>query len=183
MGSPNVSLHSAPNGVRVATRSLDELAEQAQEERVAAAHDLGRAKGQAQARATTCALVERVCAALDAARERALDEVSSGSVELAVEIARQLLKLHIQAGDYDLERIVRGALDDSGVGRGRCIVHVSPDDLDLLDGVVFRAETSIEPDPDLARGEIHVTTPRGMLVRDIESALESIREQLLEDLA
>ena len=80
MGSPNVSLHGAPNGVRVATRSLDELAEQAQEERVAAAHDLGRAKGQAQARATTCALVERVCAALDAARERALDEVSSGSV-------------------------------------------------------------------------------------------------------
>ena len=183
MGPPSVSLHAVPNGVRVAAGSLDELAQHAQEQRLAAAHDLGRAEGREELRATSCALVERVCAALDAARERALDEVTSGSVELAVEIARQLLKLHVQAGDYDLERIVRGALDDSGVGRGRCIVHVSLDDMELLDGVTFRAETSVEPDPDLARGEIHVTTPRGLLVRDLESALESIREQLLEDLA
>ena len=44
---------------------------------------------------------------------------------------------------------MRGALADSGVGRGACVVHLS--------------------------------TPRGLLVREMDATLTSIREQLLEE--
>jgi len=37
-------------------------------------------------------------------------------------------------------------------------------------------------DPSVARGSVHVTTPQGLLVRDLDEALRSIGERLLGDL-
>ena len=37
----------------------------------------------------------------------------------------------------------------------------------------------LEPDTDVARGDVHVTTPRGLLVRELDEALEAIHENLL----
>ncbi|MDA1264778.1 MAG: FliH/SctL family protein, partial [Planctomycetota bacterium] len=85
--------------------------------------------------------------------------------------------------DYDLERVVRGALADAGVGRGEVTVHLHPEDHAALQGTTFRTGTHLAVDPNLARGDVHLSTPRGLLVRDVEGSLESIREQLLEELS
>ena len=182
-GASKVRLHTSPCAARVVAVPLDELEVDRERSLLAAAFERGREAGVAEVRETTAVLVQKICDDLDAAREHALQQIGRYAVDLSVEIARQLLKIRLEAGDYDLERIVRGALDDSAIGRGQCVVHVSPEDEAKLDGLAFRAGTSIEVDPDLVRGDVTVTTSRGLLVRDLEAVLESIREQLLEDMA
>ena len=44
------------------------------------------------------------------------------------------------------------------------------------------ADPTLELDPNMVRGDVHLSTPRGLLVRDLDSALDTIREQLLEEL-
>ena len=81
-----------------------------------------------------------------------------------------------------MERIVRETLQAAGVGRGTCVVHLNPSDAARLADVVFRAGTTLESDPEVAPGDVHVTTPRGLLVRDVEAAVASIGERLRGDL-
>ena len=61
-------------------------------------------------------------------------------------------------------------------------MHLHPDDHARLKGVLFRSGTTLELDPNMVRGDVHLSTPRGLLVRDLDSALEAIREQLLKEL-
>lgn len=119
---------------------------------------------------------------LNDARERAEEALSADAVALGVEIARQILKIEVEAANYDLEKIVRATLAASEVKRGHCIVHVHPDDAAMLESVVFRDETVVSSDGEIPRGTVQVETPRGLLVREPNAALEEIREQLLEDL-
>lgn len=127
--------------------------------------------------------LEMAAERLDQAREAAENEVPGQVIDLAVAIARELLIVELHAGNYDLERMVRSTLADSGVGRGECTVHVSRQDAERLKSVTFRAGTRIEADPSLSDGDIQVTTPRGLLVREIDSCMDAIREQLLEEIA
>ena len=69
------------------------------------------------------------------------------------------------------------------VGRGECVVHVCPEDAKRLEDVPWRSGTVVEADTSLSPGGVQITTPRGLLVRDMELALASIREQLLEEFA
>jgi flagellar biosynthesis/type III secretory pathway protein FliH len=184
MGLPS-SIHTriAPSAVRISSERFEELEAGAVRQRLEAAYAQGRAD---EAAAGLCEAAEKLDAAsgrAEAARERAEEEIGRDAVLLAVEIANQLLKVHIEAGDYDLERIVRSALDDSDVGRIPCTVHLHPADHERLAEVVFRSGTKLEADPEMQPGEVHVSTPRGLLVRDLDAALDAIREQLLEDLA
>lgn len=174
---------SAPSAVRISDKSLAQLEASAARRRLEAAYAQGRAD---EAAAGLCKAAENLDQAVgraEAARERAEDEIARDAVLLAVEIANQLLKVRIEAGDYDLERIVRSALDESDVGRVPCTVHLHPADHERLAGIQFRSGTQLEADPEMQPGEVHVSTPRGLLVRDLNAALDSIREQLLEDLA
>jgi len=52
-----------------------------------------------------------------------------------------------------------------------------------IEGVVFRVGTRLEPDPEVPPGDVHVTTQRGLLVRDVEQALASIAERIEGDQA
>jgi flagellar biosynthesis/type III secretory pathway protein FliH len=49
--------------------------------------------------------------------------------------------------------------------------------------VRFRAGTELEPDDAVARGDVHVETPHGLLVRETSEALRSIHERLLGELS
>jgi hypothetical protein len=62
------------------------------------------------------------------------------------------------------------------------VVHVNPVDAERLADVPFRAGTELEADPGVPAGSVHVTTPQGLLVRDLDQALGSIREHLLGSL-
>ena len=86
-----------------------------------------------------------------------------------------------QEADRGLD--VREALAASGAGRARVRVHVAPADAERLATTPFREGTEVVADPALRRGDVHVETERGLLVREIDETLEAIRTRLTEELA
>ncbi len=178
-----IQLHAPPSSATTTSADLQALADERRRTLEERAFERGRACGLAELLDSRVQALEHALEQLDAAAERAQAELTHQAVELAVEIARHLLQLRVEAGDYDLERIVRGALGDADVGRGAVTVHLNPLDHEELKDVLFRAGTTLEVDPSLPRGDLHLLTARGLLVRDTQAALDSICEQLLEDLA
>ncbi len=146
-------------------------------------HDSARDRAHSEAVRRACGALEQAGEQLVAAREAAESALASDAVHLAVEIARQLLRVEISEQNYGLEEIVRSTLAASEIKRGRCVVHLSPEDVAALEGVTFRDETEIAADPEIAPGTVVLETPKGLLVREPEAVLEDIREQLLQDLA
>lgn len=175
-----VSVHAGPSAARISD-TLEAIAERRVAAEVEAAYRRGLEEGRSQTFETGQQALEALLTRLDAAAERAQAELSQTTVELAVEITQLLVGMRVGAGEYDLESIVRGALADSGVGRGACVVHLNPEDHERLSEVLFRSGTTLEADPNLPRGDVHLSTPRGLLVREMSATLTSIREQLLEE--
>jgi flagellar biosynthesis/type III secretory pathway protein FliH len=160
-------LHAPPTAARIVPGDLGDL-----RERRALAR--GLAQGRSEAIAQAAGALDRAAEALELEHARA----AKLAVEMALEIARVLLRREAQAGNYDLEKIVRETLAVSGVDRGRCVVHLNPDDAKALESVPFRNGTVIEPDISVARGNVQVSTPRGLLVREFEQALDAIGGEL-----
>ena len=181
-GTVRTTSTAAPVAVRLSPRSIDDVARSLEDVQRQRAIEAARAEGREEAVRGACAARQEAAARLDEARERAEDALASDAVALGVEIARQLLKVEIEAETYDLETIVRATLAASEIQRGRCVIHLNPEDAAAIADVAFRGRTEVSPSPDVARGTVHVETPRGLLVRDPEAAREEIREQLLEDL-
>jgi flagellar biosynthesis/type III secretory pathway protein FliH len=171
-----------PSAARASHGALEQALERLVESRADEARARGRAEGRAAALSEVGRAFEEALERLDAGRRDAEEQLARGAVELALGIAQHLLRSEIPAGRYDLERIVREALACSDTGRGACVVHVHPLDAERLSEVPFRAGTQIEPDHAVPRGSVHVTTPHGLLVRDLDLALRSIGERILERL-
>lgn len=180
--SVSIAVPSAvsPLGARLADADLATVRARLESE----LKDRARSEGRAQALHEAAGALEAATVRLDEARESAADELTRACVTLAVEIAREIVQQEFEAGRYDVERIVRESLAVSGVARGESVVvHVHPEDAAALASTPFRAGTSVVPDPEVARGDVHVTTPHGTLVRDMEHALASIRERLRSEVA
>jgi len=171
-----------PTAAALAEGSLDQSLARLLERRSAAAYACGFEAGRSAGRGELGNALEAALERLDAAREEAAARLGHTAVELSLEIARHLLRSELRAGRYDLEGIVRETLSFSATGRGRCVVHVNPVDAERLAQVPFRAGTEIEADAGVPQGSVHVTTPQGLLVRDLDEALRSIGERILEDL-
>lgn len=142
------------------------------------AHAAGESAGRAAAGAVLDAAVE----SLARAEEEARSALARTATELALEIARTLLRRELARDGHDVERIVRDTLSEAAVGRAPCVVHLNPSDHARLAGVRFRGGTRIEPDDGVARGDVHVETALGVLVRDVDAALASIARRLREEL-
>jgi flagellar biosynthesis/type III secretory pathway protein FliH len=140
-----------------------------------------RAAGEQAGRQEAALLLERAAELAALQAEEARGQVARASVELALEIARTLLRSEIGRGHYDLEAIVRETLAQAATGRGACVVHLNPTDHAHLREVRFRSGTRLEPDPGVARGNVHVETALGLLVRDLDDALDSIGQRLQEE--
>lgn len=177
-----VALHAPPVAAHFHPCGLTQALERLVESREASAREAGRREGRREAQLDSAAALEAAVARLDSARAAAADELSHTAVDLAVEVARALLRVEIPAGRYDLEGMVRESLSFSSVERGRCVVHLNPADAASLQEVRFRAGTEIEADAGVPRGSVHVTTPQGLLVRDLDEALRSIAERLHEEI-
>ncbi|MCZ6596396.1 MAG: FliH/SctL family protein [Planctomycetota bacterium] len=167
-----------PQGVRI----VEGYGARAFDRAIARVHDDGIARGRDLAAREAARALEAAVERLDAFREEAAEALSRTAVELTLAIAKHLLRAEVEAGRYDLERVVREMLQESGVGRASCTVHLHPADAAALEGVPFRAGTKVEADIGVPRGDVHVETPQGLFVRDLEDALESIGERLFEDL-
>lgn len=177
----SASVHAPPTGVR----ALEGDCEGALVVLLASCRAQALAEGRAEAeREAQSDLLRELAAAIErlgAAREQAGAQVIEVATALAVEIARTVLRTEVGRGHYDIERIVRETLSHSGVGRGACVVHLNPGDAAALADVRFRAGTTIEADEAVARGDVHVTTPRGLLVREIDEIVRAIAERLRGD--
>jgi len=177
--SPDTTVHlaAAPIGARLGGdfASIQTRLEQS---------NRARDEGRRQALTEAAGALDAAATRLDEARVTAAEDLARTCVTLAVEIARELVQQEFDAGRYDIERIVRDSLAVSGVPRGDSVtVHVHPEDATALEQVPFRAGTVVVADPEIARGDVHTTTPHGTLVRDLEHALASIAERLRGDLA
>lgn len=178
----HVTLSAPPTSGRVEPKGLDAIRDALTARQVAAAYQRGHTEGSRETLQGGVRILTTAAAQLDAARERAELDLPREVLELAVELADQILRLRLAEGAYDIERIVRSALAGGGTERGRCVVHLHPDDLARLDGARFREDTVLAANSDLAPGTVHVETKRGLLLRDPHEALEQVREALLEGL-
>lgn len=181
--SAKVTLDVRPASVRAIEGTRTSLLARRAREAEENAFARGRAAGEQAALAGAAGALQRASHALEAASQQGAADVARDAARLGIEIARTLLRCEIDAGRYDVERIVRETLQASGAGRGACVVHLNPLDVTRLEGVVFRVGTRLEADPEVPPGDVHVTTQRGLLVRDVEQALASIAERIEGDLA
>lgn len=141
-----------------------------------------RAEGAAGERRRSAGALAAAVERLDVHRAEASLELAQTAVELALEIARHLVAVEVECGRHDIERIVREALAASGAGRGECVVHLHPADAAALAGTTFRAGTRVEADHGVARGEVQVETPNGLLVRNLGDAMDEIGRRILGSL-
>ena len=175
----SIAMGPPPTGARLSSRSLDQLSEDWIAERCERAREEGRQEALDELSGSTGKALVEAARRLDVAREQAEREVGPFAVELAVGIANLLLRREVDSGHYDIEGIVREALAASGVGRAPCVVHLNPTDVERLEGVPFRKGTEIEADTSLAAGDVHISTPQGLLVRELDGCLAAVREKLL----
>ncbi len=147
-----------------------------------AAHAQGRADGLREASETSARLLDEAVERTSEEQVVLVDRLAKTSVELACRIVRELLRAEIPSGNYDLEGIVRETLRTAARERGSYVVHVHPEDALRLEGASFRSGTEIRADSGVARADVHVETPLGLMVREIDQAFETIRDRIREEL-
>jgi len=167
-----------PSAVRVVELDAARFAAERRQQDLDEAFRRGVAEGERRALTGAAGALDLAAQRLDEAREKAGPELVSAAIDLATEIARAVVRCEIAAGRHGIEKIVRETLAASGVGRGACVVHIHPRDLERLRGVPFRSGTVLEADPEVVEGDVHVTTPHGVLVRDVGPTLDAVRERL-----
>jgi flagellar biosynthesis/type III secretory pathway protein FliH len=161
-----------------AARLLATGAEAVLTERLARARAEGHAQGLEEGRRGCAEVLDAAVERLSALEAEQHEAVTRTAIEVALEITRVLLRREIGAGNYDMEQIVRSALAEAATGRAPCRVHVNPIDHATLSGVRFRSGTEIAADSGVPRGDVHVETQQGLLVRDSDMALRAIRRRL-----
>ncbi|MFT7670488.1 MAG: flagellar biosynthesis/type III secretory pathway protein FliH [Planctomycetota bacterium] len=166
-----ITVHTkcVPGDVRILLGSIDELDATLRSQR----DDRMRAEGFAQA--TQNALVK-----FDESRLTMLDELADCAAKLASEVAEVLLYKEIGEGNYDIVAIVRDTLASSFNAQGIATIHVNPVDQVALESTSFRSGTTIQADPGVRRGNVHIDTNHGLLVRDMDDCLEAVRLKLRE---
>ena len=177
---PSVRLHAPPSAARRYAGDLPALARAIEERRDQSLFAAAAQAAAQELRAGPVAALDKALEELVAERARLADELPRAAVELALALARELLRHEVDAGHYDLEALVRETLGSAGADHGRCVVHLNPEDAAHLEGVRFRAGVHIEPDEGVGKGCVHVDTAQGLLVRDLREALEAAATKLRE---
>ena len=119
------------------------------------------------------------------ARSQSFTELQEIAIELGVAIASHLVKSKLDAGEFNLERLVRQAIDQL-LPAGRINVRVNPADLDDLQRALnepnedLLRRIDLKEDPKLPRGSCFVGTSDHGLLSSFEARLENIRETLLQ---
>ena len=181
MSAEQVRLHAQPVSVALAQGDQGDLFASLLERRERAAFESGQRAGRAEVLAQAVVRLDSAAAQFTKAMESSTATLVSDSVELALAIAAELVRSEVEARRHGIEALVRDTLTASGVGRGACTVHVSPEDAAALSQLSFRSTTRIEADPDVRRACVQVETPQGLLVRDIDAALVSVAARLREE--
>ncbi len=103
--------------------------------------------------------------------------------KLSVEIARKILMQKVENGDYEIESIVKEALENAPT-RQDIVVHLNPEDLaqcqkaqqDEADGAL--AGIKFVSDPKIGRAECLLESPKGIIESLINEHLERVGKAL-----
>ena len=130
-----------------------------------------------------CRMLEGVAGKLNRFYDEAVAGHKAEIAGLSVEIARKILSRKVSDGDYEIEAIVREALENAPAHED-IVIHVNPQDLAACQkawrdegsgapaGVKFVADQNIE------RAECVLKSPKGVIKSLIEEHLEQISKAL-----
>jgi len=170
--SAQVHVPTLPVGVRIVEGSLAE--HDARERSV-------RQEAAIEAAENAAKLLDAASASLEETRREALDSVAETAVQLALGVVQELLRVELTSGNYDIAAITRETLAATSNAPGLTEIHVNPHDANHLAKMSFRSGTTVESDPSVRRGDVHVKTDQGLLVREIDACVRTIRERILEE--
>lgn len=130
-----------------------------------------------------CQALNGVVARLEQFYDTLFAEHKEEIARLSVEIARKILMQKVQDGDYEIESIVKEALNNAPT-RQDVVVHLNPQDhllcqkaqQDEPDGDL--AGIKFVSDPNIGRAECLLETPKGIIESLIEEALGRIANAL-----
>ena len=168
----------APAGATSQAGQLEGYLERTHQAALQEARLEGRSDGQAAALEGAAAALEAAASQLEEQRSECLEEVTPLAVELALGIARRLVRAELAAERHDIEAIVRDVLAATGSGRTTTKIYVSPEDAARLSDVQLRAATEVVADEAVSTGSVRVETPQGVLVRDIDECMQSVADRL-----
>lgn len=174
-------LSGRPSGVRL-------LPEQGQRQAVIeAALERARAEGRAEAEAGLLAVLSKrleVAAEESNAADLELrDDFAQSACQLAVALAERLVCAKVDAGEHNVEGIVRQALSQSLPDPAGLTVRLHPSESLALSKVDFSSEVHFEPDKSLSPGDVVIESSHGRLVRALRELVDDLAENLPEQFA
>lgn len=100
---------------------------------------------------------------------------------LSVEIARKVLMQKVEEGDYEIESIIKEALNKAPAHQD-LVVHLNPQDLEqcqkAIQDDISLAGLKLISDPNIGRAECLLETPKGSIESSIDENLEQIAKAL-----
>ncbi len=103
--------------------------------------------------------------------------------KLSVEIARKILVKKVEEGDYEIESIVKEALNNAPTQQD-VVVHLNPEDLSQIQkcqqdsGTGAFGGISFVADPNIGRAECLLESPKGIIESLIDEHLERVGKAL-----
>ncbi len=126
--------------------------------------------------------------ALDSRRRQAIEELQQAAVELAVAAAESILQSAIDRDLFPIDRLVQESISELS-GRGKITIRLNEQDLELLTRILEQADDAVLPDhvelvadSTCSRGSCVAEAESLLLVSDVRTRLESIRQIWLENL-
>lgn len=170
-----------PAGVRIVPGTLAEYAAADAAAREEAVRAEAFAAGVAEAQRTSAAALDAAVDHIEALRAELGDSLAERAAGLAVEMLQELLRVELVAKNYDIVSVVRSTIREAGNSPGALALHVHPEDAARLADQPFRTGTTIVADAAVRRGDVQLHTDQGLLVRDMDACVASIKERILAE--
>ena len=133
--------------------------------------------------AKTRAALEAGLEQISSLREEMIREAESQLLDLALDVARKVLMQEIQAGRYEIDPIVKEALQRVPP-RQDVVAHLHPEDWRLsqmaqgADSPSAAGSIRFVADPSVSRGECVLETIEGIVVSAVDDHLDTIADAL-----
>lgn len=186
ISGPIVGEHQALNDAReqaLAPPSAEELARIREDARLHG-HAEGLAKGYAESAHRVqqeAQRLRRLCDQLAAPLASVDDAVIEAVGELAVTIARHLVRRELRHSPGEVVGVVREAMRQLPLATRRARIHLHPDDLVLVqEALAIRADTAweLEADPLISRGGCIIETETSRVDAQVESRIAAIASRM-----
>ncbi len=130
-----------------------------------------------------CQAINGVVTKLNQFYEKMFAEQKEEIARLSVEIARKILMQKVEDGDYEIQSIVKEALNNAPT-RQDIVVHLNPEDLAEYQKVLQNepdgtlADVKFVSDSNIGRAECLLESPKGIIESLINEHLDKISKAL-----